>query len=95
MIKLSLKSILSKKNETASILASLIERLNAGIWIEDDTGNILLGTRSEPCKVEHAIKVENEVIGVVKGDDEANIIAAVLRIQYRKKPRRKSSGPRY
>ena len=38
MIKLSLKSILSKKNETASILTSLIERLNAGIWIEDDTG---------------------------------------------------------
>jgi hypothetical protein len=43
MLKLSLKTILSKKNETASIIASLIERLNASVWIEDDTGNILLG----------------------------------------------------
>ena len=92
MIKLSLKSILSKKNETASILASLIERLNAGIWIEDDTGNILLGTRSEPCKVEQVIKVENEVIGVVKGDEEANVIAAILRNSVQKEAEKKKLG---
>ncbi len=92
MIKLSLKSILGKKNETASILASLIERLNAGIWIEDDTGNILLGNRSEAYKVEQAIKVDNELIGVVKGDEKANIIAAVLNYSIKKEAEKKKLG---
>lgn len=92
MIKLSLKSILSKKNETASILASLIERLNASIWIEDDTGNILLGNRSEAHKVEQVIKVDNELIGVVKGDEEANIIAAVLNYSIKKESEKRKLG---
>ena len=95
MIKLSLKSILSKKNETASILASLIEQLNASIWIEDDTGNILLGNRSEAYKVEQAIKVDNELIGVVKGDEEANIIADLLNYSIKKEGEKRKLGPRY
>jgi class 3 adenylate cyclase len=92
MIKLSLKSILSKKNETASILASLIERLNAGIWIEDGTGNILLGNRSETYKVEQPIKVDNELVGVVKGDEGANIIAAVLNYSIKKEAEKRKLG---
>jgi class 3 adenylate cyclase len=92
MIKLSLKSILSKKNETASILASLIERLNASIWIEDDTGNILLGKSSEAHKVEQVIEVDNERIGVVKGDEEANIIAAVLNYSIKKEAEKRKLG---
>lgn len=92
MTKLSLKSILGKKNETASILASLMERLNAGIWIEDDAGNILLGNRSETYKVEQVIKVDNEVIGVVKGDEEANIIAAVLNYSIKKEAEKRKLG---
>ena len=70
----------------------MIERLNAGIWIEDDTGNILLGTRSEPCKLVQVIKVENEVIGVVKGDEEANVIAAILRNSVQKEAEKKKLG---
>ncbi len=92
MIKLSLKSILSKKNETAYILASLIERLNAGIWIEDGTGNILLGNRSETYKVEQPIEVDNELVGVVKGDEEANIIAAVLNYSIKKEAEKRKLG---
>ena len=92
MTKLSLKSILGKKNETASVLASLIERLNAGIWIEDDTGNILLGNRSEAHKVEQVIRVDNELIGVVKGDEEANIIAAVLNHSIKKEAEKRKLG---
>ena len=92
MTKLSLKSILSKKNETVFILTSLMERFNAGIWIEDDTGNTLLGTRAEAYKVEHMIKVDNELIGVVKGDEEANIIAAVLDLSIKKEAEKRKLG---
>ena len=55
MLKLSLKTILNKKNETALMIASIIERLNASVWIEDDKGNSLLGSRSETCKVEQVV----------------------------------------
>ena len=92
MIKLSLKSILGKKNDTSPILVSLMERLNAGIWIEDETGNILLGKRSETYKVEQVIKVDNEVIGFVKGYEEANVIAAVLNYSIRKEAEKRKLG---
>ena len=35
-----------------------------------------MGNRSEAHKFEQVIKVDNELIGVVKGDEKANIIAA-------------------
>jgi len=92
MLKLSLKTILSKKNETASIIASLIERLNASVWIEDDTGNILLGNRSETCKVEEVIKVDNERVGVVRGDEYANIIATIVNQAIKKEAEKKKLG---
>src|SRR4030095_13685083 len=92
MLKLSLKTILSKKNETASLIASLIERLNACIWIEDNTGNILLGNRSETCQVEQTIKVDNELIGVVKGDEAANIVASIINQSIQKEAEKKKLG---
>src|SRR6476660_1164835 len=92
MLKLSLKTILSKKNETASIIASLIERLNASVWIEDDTGNILLGNRSETFKVEEVIKVDNEPVGVVIGDEYANIIATIVNQAIKKEGEKRKLG---
>jgi adenylate cyclase len=92
MLKLSLKTILSKKNDTASIIASLTDRLNANIWIEDNSGNILLGNRSESYKVENIIKVEDEVVGVVKGDETASIVAAILNQSIQKEAEKKKLG---
>jgi class 3 adenylate cyclase len=92
MLKLSLKTILSKKNDTASIIASLADRLNENIWIEDNSGNILLGNRSESYKVEKIIKVDDEVVGVVKGDETANIVAAILNQSIQKEAEKKKLG---
>ena len=92
MLKLTLKTILSKKNDTASIIASLVERLHTNIWIEDNSGNILLGTQSESPKVEEVIKAEDEVIGTVKGDEAAIIVAAILNQATRKEAEKKKLG---
>lgn len=92
MLKLSLKTILSKKNDTASIIASLTDRLNANIWVEDNSGNILLGNRSESYKVEKIIKVEDEVVGIVKGDETASIVAAILNQSIQKEAEKKKLG---
>jgi len=92
MLKLSLKSILSKKNDTTSMIASLIERLNAIIWIEDNSGNVLLGNRSESHQLEKEIKVDDEPIGFVKGDETASIIATILDQAIKKEAEKKKLG---
>ncbi len=92
MLKLSLKTILSKKNETASTIAALMDRLNASIWIEDNSGNILLGNRSEIPKVERIIKVDDEPIGAVKGDEAANIVAIILDQSIQKEAEKRKLG---
>src|SRR5689334_10716875 len=92
MLKLSLKSILSKKNDTTSMIASLIERLHASIWIEDNSGNILLGNRSEQPNLVKEIEVDNEVIGFVKGDESSNIIATILDQAIKKEAEKKKLG---
>lgn len=74
------------------MIASVIDRLNANVWIEDDKGNVLLGNRSETYKVEQVIKLENEPIGTVKGDEEANIIAAILNHSIQKEAEKKKLG---
>jgi class 3 adenylate cyclase len=92
MIKLSLKSILNKKNETASVIVSLIRQLNATVWIEDETGKVLLGTQGDTCATERKIIVDNEVLGVVKGDDKANIVADLLASSVQKDAEKKKLG---
>lgn len=92
MIKLSLKSVLNKKSETTSVIVSLIQQLNAGVWIEDENGKVLLGDPGHSYKIERTIIVDNESVGVVKGDDKANIIASILDNAVQKEAEKKKLG---
>jgi hypothetical protein len=55
-------------------------------------GSTLLGNRSDVCKVEKVISVDNERIGVVKGDEGANVIAAILDHSIRKEAEKRKLG---
>src|SRR5215467_12446624 len=92
MIKLSLKSILNKKNETASVIVSLIEQLSAHVWIEDENGKVLLGSQGDAYTIERKVIVDNELFGVVKGNDKANIIADILSNSVQKEAEKKKLG---
>src|SRR5262245_48841135 len=92
MIKLSLKTVLNKKNETASAISSLIQQLDAEVWIEDESGKILLGIPAATHKVERSIYVDGELIGVVKGDDKASAIADILNNYVQKEAEKKKLG---
>lgn len=92
MIKLSLKTILNKKNETAPVISSLLELLKANVWIEDESGKILLGNKAGKHDVEQTIVAGNELLGVVKGDENANIIAAILNNAVQKEAEKKKLG---
>jgi adenylate cyclase len=92
MIKLSLKSVLSKKSETTSVIVSLIQQLDAGVWIEDENGKVLLGDPGHSYNFERTIIVDNDLVGVVKGDDKANIIADILDNTVQKEAEKKKLG---
>src|SRR5262245_54573290 len=92
MIKLSLKTILGKKNETASAIISLIQQLGAEVWIEDENGKVLLGDQANTYTVERTIIVDSQLLGVVKGDDKANIIADILNNYIQKEAEKRKLG---
>ncbi|HEY1872160.1 MAG TPA: adenylate/guanylate cyclase domain-containing protein [Chitinophagaceae bacterium] len=92
MTKLTLKSILSKRNEITSVVVSLIQQLNASAWIEDETGKTVLGEAREKCQLTLPIVLDGEMIGVVKGDEKANIIAAILNNSAQREIEKKKLG---
>jgi class 3 adenylate cyclase len=92
MARISLKNILSKKNNVTPLILSLIEQMNAHINIEDEEGKILCGNTQEPFKYQHPVKLEDETLGWVKGDEKTVHIAALLTLLTQKEFERKNLG---
>ena len=91
MPRLSLKAII-KKNETAALFTSLMDQLQAAIWVEDFSGNNILGNPQDVSQFSYFIKVDDEVIGIVKGDEKASIIAELLNHLSKKEAEKKKLG---
>ena len=92
MARISLKNILSKKNNVTPLILSLIEQMNAHINIEDEEGKILCGNTQEPFQYQHPVKLEDETLGWVKGDEKTVHIAALLTLLTQKEFERKNLG---
>ena len=92
MAKISLKNIVGKKNETSVVVSALVEQLNANIWIEDENGKILMGEQSQsPQLVAHVIS-DNEILGFVKGDEKAAVVASFISQLVQKESEKKKLG---
>lgn len=92
MARISLKNILSKKNDTAVILNTFIEKLNAEVWIEDEAGNTLLGIKQNTVPIEYPIQLADELLGFVKGDENGKIISDLLLHLLKKEAEKKNVG---
>lgn len=92
MTKLSLKNIIGKKNDASALLLSFLEPLKADVFIEDENGKLLLGNARENAPHQYPVTVDNELIGWVKGDDNANIIAHFLTHLSQKESEKKKLG---
>ena len=92
MARLSLKNILSKKNDTSLLVLSFIEQMNAHISIEDDQGKFLCGNTVILSQYEHPVKLQDEILGWVKGDEKAIYIAGLLTLLVQKEFERKNLG---
>jgi len=92
MAKFNLKSIVSKKNESSALLLSLIKDLKAEVFIEDENGNVLLGDGNTAATHEQPVLVSHEIVGLVKGDENAAMIAKLLGVLAEKESEKKKLG---
>jgi adenylate cyclase len=92
MPRVTLKNILSKKNEASSLVLSLIEQMNAQITIEDENGIFLSGSEPLNSSYTHPIHLNDEIIGGVTGDEKAIYIARLLNLLVQKESERKTLG---
>lgn len=92
MAIVSLKSLIGKKNETAASLLSLIVKMEASVWIEDNSGNILLGQALNEAEHCISIQIDDEIIGYVKGNSATESIASILSLLIQKETERKKLG---
>src|SRR5437762_2651580 len=91
MGKLNLRSFI-KKNEAAELLTSIIKQLQANVWIEDNSASNILGTSHSKSEFSHAINSDEEIIGCVKGDGNALLIANLLTHLIKKETEKKRLG---
>src|SRR6516164_7499864 len=89
MIRISLKNILSPKAEARGMIESLIRDLGESVFIDDATGQTLLGTKSDAYAKEVPIRNETEIIGWVRGEDRVKLIATVMQAWVQKELERK------
>ena len=92
MTRISLKNIIGKKNEAVAMILALIEQLSIIAWIEDNTGKILLGNARETAASIFPVIAEEEILGFVKGDQKAAIIAQLLTHLITKESEKKKLG---
>jgi adenylate cyclase len=91
MPRISIKNIL-KSSETNALLSSLVATLNAQLFIEDDAQKIIFGKPIETVSSSAALKADEEIIGWVKGDKHAELVASLLNVLIQKESERKKLG---
>ncbi|HQS52317.1 MAG TPA: adenylate/guanylate cyclase domain-containing protein, partial [Daejeonella sp.] len=91
MARISLKAVV-KKNETGALILSLLLGLKTESWVEDESGNLLLGNHEPYTKFSYPVILEDQVIGFVKGDENAALIADLLIHLARKEAEKKKLG---
>jgi adenylate cyclase len=92
MPRIVLKSILSKKNNTEALLLSLIEQMKAHITITDEKHAYLGGNKEVLTQYEYPVKIDDEILGWVKGDERSTHIASFLSLLAQKEFDRKNLG---
>src|ERR1700752_1800212 len=92
MARVSLKNIIGKKNEVNAAVVALMSQLNEATWIEDENGKLLLGNSNKTPGSSFPINLDNKIIGFVKGDEKAVMIANLITYLVQKEAEKKKFG---
>lgn len=91
MARVSLKNIVGKNAPFNPAFIKLIDKTGANVWIENNKGEVILGTIGTGQQV-FAIEMEGEYLGAVKGNDDASLIAQLLQNLVLKEAEKKKLG---
>ncbi len=92
MVKQTLKAVLGKRNDVTAIVTSLIQQLNAAVFIQDADGKLLLGNPYDNPPFVHTVPAEDGPAGFVKGDANAGIICKLVIFLFNKEKYNRRSG---
>ena len=92
MAQPTLKSLLGKKSEITAWLQSWKEMINTSITVEDNQSNILFGTQSTINQQTFPVIYDEDILGCVKGDNNAATIAQLLSLMLKKESEKKKLG---
>lgn len=92
MSRQSLKNIISKKNGNSELVLSFIGQLKADVKIEDEQHGFLAGNPLATKNYSHPVRLGNDLLGWVTGDDKAEFIASLLLFLAQKNLEQKKLG---
>lgn len=93
MARITLKNIVGKNKELNDIVLALIKELDGGIFIEDPSGNVLVGERQESEALStFPVIIDDEIAGAVKGNKSAAVVANLLTHLLHKEAEKKKLG---
>lgn len=91
MSQISLARIVRKKR-FAPLVSRLAAALAVPLSIEDADGTVLLATDDAEHGIRHPVEIQGEVIGWVRGDDKAHLLATLLAYHAEIEQERKELG---
>jgi transcriptional regulator with GAF, ATPase, and Fis domain len=90
MAQVKLKRLLSSRRAAACIITDMLMALDISVCIEDDTGQILLGTAGSGLPNKYPIELGGDILGWVAGEAHAVLIADLLTYLAQHEDERKS-----
>lgn len=92
MSQATLKSLFGKRSEVSVWLQSLMHAMNMEICVEDDQHRVLFGTSTASLQTTEPVILAGEVVGWVKGERHAALVAQWLSIMIQKEAEKKKLG---
>ena len=92
MAKVSLRNIIGKKNDAEAVVQAMIGQMNITAWVEDPAGKVLLGEPQLLAVAEFPVMLDDDQIGIVKGDEKSALIAQLLCHLAQKESEKKKLG---
>ena len=78
MTKINLKNIVGRRSQVSADIVALMRELGEEIWIEDESGKVLLGNPIEGSSPSFPITLDSETLGFVKGSGHGGTIANLI-----------------
>lgn len=78
MARINLKNIVVKNNIVNRLVTGLLNELCPDAWIEDEKGNVLIGSATDRSTINLPLEFEGETVGRVWGTDKIIMIADLV-----------------